>query len=57
MGTDVAFLVDGTGPYTLTEMLAANADSTDVCEWAQVAKPGDVLRDIVECRCVAARLQ
>lgn len=43
--------------YTEAQMLAANADAPDVCEWVQSARPGDKCPDVMlDCRCVAGDL-
>jgi len=43
------FVVDGTS-YTLAEMLAANADDRDLCEWLVNATPGERFPAHLECR-------
>jgi hypothetical protein len=52
--TEAAFIVDGAEPVSLADMLAANADDAELCEWARGAKPGDTFPALVECRAVAA---
>ncbi len=52
--TKAAFIVDGGEPVSLADLLAANADDAEVCEWARSAKPGDSFPALVECRAVAA---
>lgn len=49
---EVEFWVDGRGPYSLAEMLAGNADDTDLCKWLKAAKAFDrfPLIQMVECR-------
>lgn len=48
------FFINGDGPVRLDELLAANGDDTEVCEWARGAQPGDVFGGgaggEVECR-------
>lgn len=47
------FIVDGHA-YTEEEMLAANAEAPDVCEWVKHARPGDRCPDaMLGCVCVA----
>lgn len=47
------FIVDGTGPYTLDEMLATNEVDDDLCAWLLSAKVGDRFGDIVTVEAVA----
>ena len=43
--------------YTADEMLAANADAPDVCEWVKSARPGDKCPNVMlDCRCVSGDL-
>jgi len=51
MNTAATFLVDG-APCTLADILTANADDPEVCEWARSAKPGDSFPALAECACV-----
>ena len=45
MGNDMKrFWING-GVYTLDEMLSANADSPDACEWLNNANVGDKFLD------------
>ena len=51
---DVQFVVDGNPPCSLSDMLHANADDAEVCEWARTAQPGDTFPALAECRCIAS---
>ena len=42
------FSVDGS-PCTLADLLAANADDAEFCEWARVAQVGERFPALVEC--------
>ncbi len=43
------FVVDGAA-YSLAEMLSANRDDAELCEWARRAQPGDVFPAHNDCR-------
>lgn len=45
------WVVDG-ATYTLAQMLEANADDADLCDWLRTAKPGDVFPAFIDCRCM-----
>lgn len=45
------FVVDGRA-YTAEQMLKANADDPDLCDWIRGAKPGDLFPDGAQCLCV-----
>lgn len=50
----LSFRVDGEPRrYSLDEMVVANAEDDYVLEWLRGARPGDVLREIVEVECLA----
>lgn len=53
---EVGFLVGGSGPYTLRQMLESNAEDQGVCDWARSANPGDVFDSGMgePCRCVSS---
>jgi len=47
-----SFIVDGRA-YTEQEMLAANDEAPDICEWIKNARPGDTCPNaMLDCRCV-----
>lgn len=49
----ISFRVDGEPRrYSLAEMFLANAEDDYVCDWLRDARPGDVLREIVEVECL-----
>jgi hypothetical protein len=47
------FRVDGS-VTTLADLLAANCDDPELCEWAETAQAGDFFPAFVECECIAA---
>lgn len=47
------FLIDGRR-VSLADLLAANADDEDLCEWARGAAAGDFYPAFVPCECIAA---
>ncbi len=47
------FTVDGI-EYTLAQMIAANEDDSELCEWLRSARPGDYFPNGTGCECTAA---
>lgn len=52
MNTQPRFNVDG-HEYTLPEMLAANVDDEELCDWLTSAEVGEVFPAFVPCERVA----